>query len=439
MRLAPGLFAPDKTGSKFFAGKGQTVLVPDTSDADLAKLRAAVRKFFGHCDLNIARCIGDFGYAIRGDADKPRLRQGFLDSGVYPITSLKGFEEAVADVLNIVTLSDIEAKPIDWLWINRFARGKINLVFGEGEVSKTTFLIYLAARITKGEAWPNAEGVAPQGHVVMLTCEDDPADTIKPRFCAAQGDDTKLHIIQGVPVKTENEITERMFSLGDDLNKLDHFLKHNRETVAVIIDPLNSYFGGKLDSFKGPEVRAVLAPYARLAEKHRVAIIIICHVTKEVKQTAVARILGTVDIGNLARTAWAIVANIDEEGRESKTEQLLLRGKMNIGPRVSGLSYHLVEQPTGLSQVPTSIVCSFSGSREIDKTATEAIKEMNAKRNSKVSDDVQEAMNIIRRQIETADKLGRRTYATDIQKELKDAGFTPSNVRTACQKLGATA
>jgi hypothetical protein len=98
----------------------------------------------------------------------------------------------------IVKLADVEAEQISWLWPNRIALGKLNLLAGDPGLGKSFLLLDLAARISLGSRWPDCDEHAPTGGVVLLTAEDGLADTVRPRLDAAGADVTKIIALSGV-------------------------------------------------------------------------------------------------------------------------------------------------------------------------------------------------------------------------------------------------
>ena len=106
---------------------------------------------------------------------------------------------------------------------------------------------------------------------------------------------------------------------------------------------------------------------------------------------------------------------------------------MNIGKRINGLSYDLVVQRTGLPKADTAIACSFEKSRYIDQTATEAMKQSTSAKGA--SDDIKDAMELIRVTIETNENEGRLSYAKEMQALLRERGFGLSTERSACRRL----
>jgi putative DNA primase/helicase len=64
--------------------------------------------------------------------------------------------------LVVVRLSKVESKRVEWIWPGRIARGKLTIVSGLPDGNKSTFLVDLFARITRGGPLPAVEGVLPQ-------------------------------------------------------------------------------------------------------------------------------------------------------------------------------------------------------------------------------------------------------------------------------------
>jgi putative DNA primase/helicase len=72
------------------------------------------------------------------------------------------------------------------------------LVAGEGGLGKSMLLSWIAAAVSQGKEWPCGEGWSRCGSVIILSAEDDAADTIVPRLMAADADCSKLHILEAV-------------------------------------------------------------------------------------------------------------------------------------------------------------------------------------------------------------------------------------------------
>ena len=86
-------------------------------------------------------------------------------------------------------VSEIEPEDVEWLWPGRIPLRKLSLVAGMMGVGKSFLIVDLAARVSRGRAWPDArEKPADQGSVLLLNAEDDPADTLRPRLESASAD-----------------------------------------------------------------------------------------------------------------------------------------------------------------------------------------------------------------------------------------------------------
>ena len=78
------------------------------------------------------------------------------------------------------------------------------------------------------------------GDVVLLSAEDDPADTIRPRLDAAQADCSRIHILQAVRERdTDGVATERTFSLKRDITVLEELLPTLPDCRLLVVDPIS--------------------------------------------------------------------------------------------------------------------------------------------------------------------------------------------------------
>ena len=54
-------------------------------------------------------------------------------------------------------MEDVEAREVNWLWYPYIPFGKLMIVQGNPGEGKTTFILHLAALLTKGEVLPSEE------------------------------------------------------------------------------------------------------------------------------------------------------------------------------------------------------------------------------------------------------------------------------------------
>lgn len=280
---------------------------------------------------------------------------------------------------DIVTVSSVDAERIDWLWLERFALGKLSIITGDPGLGKSQLSLFMAAKVTTGGAWPNGEGCAPVGHVLLMSCEDGVGDTIRPRLEAAGADLDRVHVVKAVE---EDDGKRRMFNLQSDLAKLEATVIRARaagvDIKLVIIDPISAYMGGGTDTHKQSDVRAVLDPVSELAEKLDVAIVCVAHPSKVVAGgKGVNAVGGSQAFVAVARVAWLLSKEIEqgEKGERIETGRvLMLEGKKNIGKKVSGLALRIESRdvPTKQGVVSAPLVV-FDG--EVDTTADDALRQ----------------------------------------------------------------
>jgi hypothetical protein len=87
-----------------------------------------------------------------------------------------------------VTLADVRAEPVEWLWPERIPLGAITVLAGDPGLGKSSLSIDLAARLSRGVL-----GGKP-GNVLMLTAEDPLAQVVRPRLEAAGADLDRIRV-----------------------------------------------------------------------------------------------------------------------------------------------------------------------------------------------------------------------------------------------------
>jgi len=102
----------------------------------------------------------------------------------------------------IVTMSDVQAQRVRWLWWPYLAVGKLAMLDGDPGTGKTLLMTQLAASLSHGYPLPDQQGklTLPTGGpqtTLLLSTEDGLADTLKPRLEAAGADCHKVHVLTG--------------------------------------------------------------------------------------------------------------------------------------------------------------------------------------------------------------------------------------------------
>lgn len=230
--------------------------------------------------------------------------------------------------------SQIEIKPVSWLWEGWLARGKLQILGGAPGTGKTTIAMWLAATVTAGKLWPDSTE-STVGNVVIWSGEDDPADTLIPRLALAEAD---LKHVYFVDVVRDSNGT-RNFDPARDIEPLQRKIAELGGVKLLIIDPIVSAVSG--DSHKNAEVRRGLQPLAHLATSTGCALLGITHFSKGTSgRDPLERITGSLAFGALARVVL-VAAKVEDETEDGDDRSLFVRAKSNIGPDHGGFEYEL--------------------------------------------------------------------------------------------------
>ena len=233
---------------------------------------------------------------------------------------------------------ELKMKPMLWLWRPWLPRGMLSLLGGQQGIGKGAMLYDLAGRITRGDQLPCGGAAAPVGSVVWLGYEEDPERVIVPRLTAANAILKRVKIVRGrwscgraIPV-----------ALPDDIDAVAKLIRELGDVRLVVIDPLVSSFGGRVQLNKAERVRPVLHALVDLAEESGAAVVGVSHLRKNESNDALYRIAGSSAFTEVARAVNAI-------GRVEGDPDVRLLGQIKTnGPGVKcDLAFRLVPVELG--------------------------------------------------------------------------------------------
>lgn len=310
-------------------------------------------------------------------------------------------------------VSDIAAQQLAWLWPGRIALGKMALLAGDPGLGKSFVTLDIAARVTRGARWPDGGLNDHPGSVILLSAEDDAADTIRPRLAAAGANLDKVHVLDAVRhVKPNGETSLDHFSLQTDIAALQDAVVVLDDVCLVIIDPISAYLGST-DSHVNAKVRGLLAPLIALAQNLRFAIVIVDHLSKSNK-AALYRPNGSIGFTAAARAVWLFAKDPD-----AAEQRLMLPGKNNLAPEQAGLRYMLKESEPGIVAVAWGDTVTMSADSVLQPEAAEERSER------------MEATDWLREQLS-----GGPVSAKQLKKDANAAGLSWITVRRAQGLLG---
>ena len=245
--------------------------------------------------------------------------------------------------LKLINMEQVEIEKIDWLLYPFIPFGKVTIVQGDPGEGKTTMVLQIIAKLTKGEA------VLPSGsdepaleektmdlepvNVIYQTAEDGLGDTIKPRLLSAGADCSRVMVID------DNDQALTMM----DARLEEAIIKTNAR--LVVLDPIQGFLGTAVDMHRANEIRPLMKRVAVLAEKYHCAIILIGHMNKNSNGKSSYRGLGSIDFQAAARSVL-IVGRIKDEPEI----RVVCHVKSSLAPEGKSIAFRL-DKDTGFEWI----------------------------------------------------------------------------------------
>lgn len=150
--------------------------------------------------------------------------------------------------------SSVTQREVEWLWYPYIPYGKLTIIQGDPGEGKSTFILNVAARLTKGKNMPDGFKVKEPHMVVYQTAEDNLSDTVKPRLVAA-----------GADCKNIAYIIDEDATLTLEDNRIEKVIQQTKARL-FILDPLQAYLSQDSDMFSAGRMRQQLKRLADIAQ-----------------------------------------------------------------------------------------------------------------------------------------------------------------------------
>jgi hypothetical protein len=227
-----------------------------------------------------------------------------------------------------------------WLWPGAVPRGCLVLIEGRKCTGKSSVAAAVAAGLTGGPRLKNWCGPR-QAPVLWVASEDAWTSIVVPRLVAAEAD--LAHVARLSPI--EKDGVKRKLVLPGDLPHLEAVLRSTGAQLLVL-DPYISLCHPSLDCRIEQQARAYLEPLAELLDQLGVTGLLTRHVRKGAGGDTREAGLGSVAVGNVARS----ILRCDEHPYEPG-KRVLTVVACNYGKRMVSQLYEIVSADNGEPRV----------------------------------------------------------------------------------------
>ena len=227
------------------------------------------------------------------------------------------------------TLMSKELRPPNFVVDTLLSQG-LHILAGSPKVGKSWLALWLAVTVAKGESvW----GMSTKQGTTLYLCLEDSQLRIQNRL---------YDITEDAPSNVHFCMESRVLGRGLE-QQLENFIAEHPDTVLVIIDTLQLVRGTGYDYTYANDYRD-LSVLKRIADAHRIAILLIHHLRKEPAEDVFNRISGTTAISGAVDTSLTLVEDRRGSGRAvlycvgrdiEYREITLMRNENNVWESVS--------------------------------------------------------------------------------------------------------
>ena len=233
---------------------------------------------------------------------------------------------------HLTAFDEIVARPVRWAWEGRAALTKITALAGRPKIGKGLLYSHLIAAVTRGDLPGDLDGPR---DAILVTTEDEPGDTLKPRLMAAGADLSRVSIFQmgskdePVPFRVPHDATE----LGRRVEE--------RQAALVVIDPLMEFIDGKVDSHKSHPVRQAIASLNQIARDSGCAVLVVLHLNKGASTDPLLRHEGSAAFTQVVRGGLMLGHDPDDPDGEDGNQRVLAVSSSNLAAIATSIVYRI--------------------------------------------------------------------------------------------------
>jgi len=254
------------------------------------------------------------------DLDPKRVRNGSENAVVVQRRALR-----------VVDACDVRMVRPEWLEPGRIPLGTLTIFDGLGGIGKTTFAFTIIARATVGRTLFDDTRRDPMNALVIA--EEDDLGVLRAKLAVAGADLARVRFVDA-SVLADDVGSVR---LPRDVAALRE-LTEQVGVPVVYIDALFSHLELDGEGKMAHQMRAAIAPIARLARETGAAVMATRHWSKGAKSAA-DRGLGSGELSNVARSVLSFGKHPDS--RDGDQRFVLATTKSNWSAKAPSIEYHL--------------------------------------------------------------------------------------------------
>ena len=249
----------------------------------------------------------------------------------YPNTDNGAQEHAILRP-DLIRLSDVEARPVRWIWEPYIPARMLSMCSGDPGAGKSYIALSISADLTRGRLRDGR--IVEPANVLYLSVENPIAESIRPRFDLLGGDAARFFVLKGTVAAADGEEMRGSITLSD-IPMLEDALVETKAKL-IVVDPIQSYLGASIDLHRSNETRPILDGLSKLAEAHGCAVLLLRHLSKQSGGKAIHRGLGSIDLSGAVRSE--MLAGSLPDDPESRA---LVHIKSNVGRMGRTLGYSI--------------------------------------------------------------------------------------------------
>ena len=323
----------------------------------------------------------------------------------------------------ITWASEIRMRPVVWAWTDgddgRMPSGSLSIAAGREGTGKSTFGIWLAARITRGTLPGNLHGQPRR--VLYAAVEDSWEHTLAPRLAAAGADLTMVGRFDVVE-DSDEQVT---LSLPHDNQLLEQVIREH-DVALVVMDPLMSLIAETIDTHITRSVRRALDPLARLADRTGCLLLGIAHFNKGAGTDPSSLITGSGAFKDVPRSVFGFVRDNDEDDVRVMTQTKNSLGKDDLPSLKYVIEDAVVSTPEGPAHVGR---LSWQGVS--DRSAQDILRDAGSSPEDRA--ERTDAASWLRDYLESC---GGEAPANDVTSAGQAAGFSRDSLKRSKSKAG---